>query len=162
MTEKLPFHFSLSCIGEGNDSPLQCSCLVNPRDGGAWWAAIYGVSQSRTRLKRHSSSSSMMVLFLGFWGTSMLFSTMMTPVFLPAVHVGSLCSAPSWALVTSCPLVGRSDRYEWCLIRVWLAFLRWLVKLLTFSCACWPSVRLGGKCCFRSSAQVLTGLCFSA
>ena len=54
----LNFHFSLSCIGEGNGSPLQCCCLENPRDGGAWWAAVYGVAQSRTRLKRISSSSS--------------------------------------------------------------------------------------------------------
>ena len=52
------FHFSLSCIGEGNGNPLQCSCLENPRDGGAWWAAIYGVAQNRTRLKCLSSSSS--------------------------------------------------------------------------------------------------------
>ena len=58
MTERLPFHFSLSCIGEGNGNPLQCSCLENPRDGGPWWAAIYGVTQSRTRLKWLSSSSS--------------------------------------------------------------------------------------------------------
>ena len=57
-TERLHFHFSLSCIGEGNGNPLQYSCLENPRDGGAWWAAIYGVAQSRTRLKRLSSSSS--------------------------------------------------------------------------------------------------------
>ena len=57
-TERLPFHFSLSCIGEGNGNPLQCSCLENPRDGGAWWAAVCGVVQSRTRLKRLSSSSS--------------------------------------------------------------------------------------------------------
>ena len=56
-TERLPFHFSLSCIGEGNGNPLQCSCLENPRDSGAWWAAIYGVAQSRTWLKRLSSSS---------------------------------------------------------------------------------------------------------
>ena len=49
--------FSLSCIGEGNGNPLQCSCLENPRDGGAWWAAVYGVAQSRTRLKQLSSSS---------------------------------------------------------------------------------------------------------
>ena len=55
-TERLHFHFSLSCIGEGNGNPLQCSCLENPRDGGAWWAAIYGVTQSRTRLKWLSSS----------------------------------------------------------------------------------------------------------
>ena len=47
-----------SCIGEGNGNPLQCSCLENPRDGGAWWAAVYGVAQSRTGLKRLSSSSS--------------------------------------------------------------------------------------------------------
>ena len=51
MTERLHFHFSLSCIGEGNGNPLQCSCLENPRDGGAWWAAVYGVTHSRTRLK---------------------------------------------------------------------------------------------------------------
>ena len=56
--ERLPFHFSLSCIGEGNGNPLQCSCLKNPRDGGAWRAAVYGVAQSQTRLKRLSSSSS--------------------------------------------------------------------------------------------------------
>ena len=56
-TERLNFHFSLSCIGEGNGNPLQCSCLENPRDGGAWWATVCGVSQSRTRLKRLSSSS---------------------------------------------------------------------------------------------------------
>ena len=57
-TEWLHFHFLLSCIGEGNGNPLQCSCLEKPRDGGAWWAAVYGAAQSRTRLKRLSSSSS--------------------------------------------------------------------------------------------------------
>ena len=57
-TERLHFHFSLSCIGEGNGNPLQCSWLENPRDRRAWWAAVYGVAQSRTRLKRLSSSSS--------------------------------------------------------------------------------------------------------
>ena len=56
-TERLHFHFSLSCIGEGNGNPLQCSCLENPRDGRAWWAAIYGVAQSQTRLQQLSSSS---------------------------------------------------------------------------------------------------------
>ena len=56
LTERLLFHFSPSCIGEGNGNPLQCSCLENPRDGGAWWAAVYGVAQSWTRLKRLSSS----------------------------------------------------------------------------------------------------------
>ena len=57
MTERLHFHFSLSCIGEGNGNPLQCSCLENPRDGGAWWAAVHGVAQ-----KRLSSSSSEFIL----------------------------------------------------------------------------------------------------
>ena len=57
-TERLHFHFSLSCIGEGNGNPLQCSCLENPRDGEAWWAAVYGVAQSWTGLERLSSSSS--------------------------------------------------------------------------------------------------------
>ena len=60
-TEQLPFHFSLSCIGEGNGNPLQCSCLENPRDSRAWWAAVCGVAQSQTRLKRLSSSSSIHV-----------------------------------------------------------------------------------------------------
>ena len=57
---------SLSCIGEGNGNPLQCSCLENPRDGRAWWAAVYGVTESRTRLKRLRSSSSLHFLFLKF------------------------------------------------------------------------------------------------
>ena len=56
-TDRLHFHFSLSCIGEGKGNPLQCSCLENSRDGGAWWAAVYGVAQSQTRLKWLSSSS---------------------------------------------------------------------------------------------------------
>ena len=56
-TERLHFRFSLSCIGEGNGNPLQCSCLDNPRDGGAWWAAIYEVAQSWTRLKRLGGAS---------------------------------------------------------------------------------------------------------
>ena len=56
-TERLHSHFSLSCIGEGNGNPLQYSCLENPRDGGAWWAAIYGVTQSRTRLKQLSKQA---------------------------------------------------------------------------------------------------------
>ena len=69
-TERLHFDFSLSCTGEGNGNPLQCSCLENPRDGGAWWAAVYGVAQSWTRLKRLRSSSSMYVCIytLSFFG----------------------------------------------------------------------------------------------
>ena len=60
-TERLHFHFSLSCIGEGNGNPLQCSCLENLRGGGAWWAAVYGVTQSQTQLKRLSSSSRLFI-----------------------------------------------------------------------------------------------------
>ena len=56
-TERLHFHFSLSCIGEGNGNPLQCSCVENRRHWGAWWAAVYGVAQSWTRLKQLSSSN---------------------------------------------------------------------------------------------------------
>ena len=72
-TERLDFHFSLSCIGQGNGNPLRCSCLENPRDGGAWWAAVSRVAQSRTRLKRLSSSSSSDHIkrrgaFGGWWG----------------------------------------------------------------------------------------------
>ena len=63
---RLHFHFPLSCIGKGNGNPLQYSCLENPRDAGAWWAAIYGVAQSRIRLKRLSSSSSGLKLCLKF------------------------------------------------------------------------------------------------
>ena len=58
LTERLHFHFSLWCPGEGNRNPLQCSCLEKPRDGGAWWAAVYGVAQSWIRLAQLSSSSS--------------------------------------------------------------------------------------------------------
>ena len=63
-TARLHFHFSLSCIGEGNGNPLQCSCLENPRDG---WAAVYGVAQSRTRLKRLSSSSGEFVCIIAIF-----------------------------------------------------------------------------------------------
>ena len=66
-TKWLHFHFSFSCIGDGNGNPLQCSCLENPRDGGAWWAAVYGVTQSRTRLKWLSRSSSIHIPGLSNW-----------------------------------------------------------------------------------------------
>ena len=69
MTEWLHFHFSLLCIGEENGNPLQCSCLENPRDRGAWWAAVSGVAQSWTRLKRLSSSSSSLSLLQGIFPT---------------------------------------------------------------------------------------------
>ena len=64
MTERLHFHFSLLCIGEGNGNPFQCSFLENPRDGGAWWAAIYGVAQSQTQLKLLRSSSKLILDYM--------------------------------------------------------------------------------------------------
>ena len=94
----LHFHFSLSCIGEGNGNPLQCSCLENPRDGGAWWAAIYGVTQSRTRLKQLSNSSS--ILQRRQWYP--------TPVLLPGKSHG-------WRSLVGCSPWGReeSDTTQW-------------------------------------------------
>ena len=89
MTERLPFYFSLSCIGEGNGNPPQCSCLENPRDGGAWWAAIYAVAQSRIRLKQLSSSSSMYRLCI-FPGSCL------GPIF----KIGLFCYC--WALIIIC------------------------------------------------------------
>ena len=77
-TERLDFDFSLSCIGEGNGNPLQCSCLENPRDGGAWWAAVCGIAQSRTRLKWLSSSRDIQRV----WITKMLKVRMMMNIFL--------------------------------------------------------------------------------
>ena len=82
-TERLHFHFSLSCIGEGNGNPLQCSCLENPRDGGAWWAAVSAVAQSRTRLKRLSSSSSSSS---PVWGSSNEFSAVVLTFFTKWCH----------------------------------------------------------------------------
>ena len=87
-TERLHFDFSLSCIGEGNCNPLQCSCLENPRDGGAWWAAVYGVAQSWTRLKRLSSSSSKWLGKL-FTGTGCC----LAEIFMDAGVRLSLCDA---------------------------------------------------------------------
>ena len=69
-TEGLHFHFSLSCIGKGNGNPLQCSCLENPRDAGASWAAVYGVAQSRTWLKQFSSSNPLNMWFANMFFTS--------------------------------------------------------------------------------------------
>ena len=88
-TEWLPFHFSLSCIGEGNGNPLQCSCLENPRDGRAGWAAVYGVAQSQTRLKWPSSSSSSTPLFTHYVGDQLPYlwlDTIPGPNFMHLIH----------------------------------------------------------------------------
>ena len=77
---RLHFHFSLSCIGEGNGNPLRCSCLENPRDGGAWWAAVCGVTQNWTRLKRLSRSSSSKVNLKCMWKVKTIMRYHLTPV----------------------------------------------------------------------------------
>ena len=89
---------SLSRIGEGNGNPLQCSCLENPRDGGVWWAAIYGVSQSRTQLKRLSSSSSQ-VMSNSFRSHELRHSRLPCPSLSPGV-CSNLCSLSQWCHLT--------------------------------------------------------------
>ena len=91
-TEQLHFHFSLSCIGEGNGTPLQCSCLENPRDGGAWWAAVSGVAHSQTRLKRLSSSHKVLLYSKGN---------------------SAQCYAAAW--------MGREFGEEWIHVYIWLS-----------------------------------------
>ena len=90
-TELLHFHFSLSCIGEGNGNPLQCSCLENPRDGGAWWAAVYGVAQSRTWLKWLSSSTAYEFKWLLY---SLCYSS--SEHFLSSPKSNIVCSQPQF------------------------------------------------------------------
>ena len=91
-TERLHFHFSLSRIGEGNGNPLQCSCLENPRDGGAWWVAVSGVTQSRTRLKQLSSSSSSLYFNHSWHGSSLVAHWLGLGAFT-ALDLGSI---PGW------------------------------------------------------------------
>ena len=87
MTERLHFQFSLSCIGEGNGNPLQCSCLENPRDGGAWWAAVSGVAQSQTQLKWLSSSSSSLLEDEIYEGIFVYFSFTISSALNSACHI---------------------------------------------------------------------------
>ena len=110
-TEQLHFHFSLSCIGEGNGNPLQCSCLENPRDGGAWWAAVYGFTQSQTRLKWFSSSSSSMLIAL-------LGSNLFSPVTV------SFLSFTSYLTYTKCRSSARWNNFSY----LWSAAL-WILVL---------------------------------
>ena len=98
MTERLHFRFSLSCIGEGNGNPLQCSCLENPRDGGAWLAAVCGVAQSRTWLKWLSSSS----INIYLWKKVLVAQscpTLCSPIdcSLPESHVHGISQARIWS-----------------------------------------------------------------
>ena len=88
MTERLHFHFSLSCIGEGNGNPLQCFYLENPRDGGSWWAAVCGIAQSRPWLKRLSSRT--IPPQYRPWETMTIGVTLTTPVWKPS-SIGNSC-----------------------------------------------------------------------
>ena len=93
-TEWLPFHFSLSCIGEGNGNPLQCSCLENPKDGGAWWAAVHGVARVG-----HDWMTSLSLFTLMHWRRKW----QPTPVFLPGESQGQ---EAWWAAVYGSHRVG--------------------------------------------------------
>ena len=99
---RVHFHFSLSCIGEGNGNSLQGSCLENPRDGGAWWAAMYGVAQTRTRLKRLSSSSSP-------WESHLWEGELVLPPLLGSYEeFGNRCQNHLWG-PKDCDACGRLD-----------------------------------------------------
>ena len=96
-TERLHFHFSLSCTGERNGNPPQCSCLENPRDGGAWWAAIYGVAQSRTdwcdlaaAAAEHCVISGRQLVNLGLPASAPSSVSLVPPPYLSPSHSGSL------------------------------------------------------------------------
>ena len=105
MTERLHFHFSLSCIGEGNGNPLQCSCLESPRDGGAGWATIYGVAQSWTRLK---------------WQQQQQQQRHWTPF---CVHIFSLCM-----------FTGEVSVQIFCPFSIWLFSYYWVFRILYKFC----------------------------
>ena len=106
--------FSLSCTGEGNGNPLQCSCLENPRDGGALWAAVYGIAQSRTRVKRLSSSSSSSWTagrFFTVWVTMLFLSCILSPLYFPKSHHYSWVPSP-WGCIIGFALVFISMRFH--------------------------------------------------
>ena len=114
MTERLHFHFSLLCTGEGNGNPLQYSCLENPRDGGAWWAAVYGVTQSRTRLKRLSSSSNL---------CTYLYMCIYVCVCVCPVALSSLFVTP-WTRAHQAPLAMEFSRQEYWIEWVSISYSR--------------------------------------
>jgi len=120
MTEQLHFHFSLSCIGEGNGNPLQCSCLENPRDGEVWWAAVYGVTQSRTRLMRLSSSSSSSSLPKGLSILLIFLKEFLKKSFQPC----GMWDLSSWSGINSTPSLA---------VEAWSLNLRVLRKVPWFS-----------------------------
>ena len=108
-------YFSLSCIGEGNGNPLQCSCLENPREGGAWWTAVCGVAQSQTRLEQLSSSK---ILKLNFYGPCVLSSRVEGNY-----CIAMMCQALGWQLLTT----------------NFIYFSQWLWKVLLYSFCNWKN-----------------------
>ena len=113
-TERLHFHFSLSCIGEGNGNPLQCSCLENPRDGGAWLAAVYEVTQSWTRLKRLSSSKYSIISSANSESfTSVPVRRSMLLLLLSCFSHVQLCATPETAAHQAPPSLGFSKQEHW-------------------------------------------------
>ena len=156
MTEWLHFHFSLSCIGEGNGNPLQCSCLENPRDGGAWWAAVYGVAQSWTRLKRLSSNSSMLMYYAftpasvfklvprngseSTWQTSILYSDIVSLIYVSETICMVICLSTRFKSIVLWPgmthLVPRLSQNTfygwgaWCHSLSFKTFLSFINRLL--------------------------------
>ena len=116
---------SLSCIGEGNGNPLQCSCLENPRDKGDWWTALYGVTQSRTRLKRLSSSSSDYGLFT-----------------CSASYCGSLCFWRKWSTYLICQTYVYKVVHVWKCVNVLVTQLCWLF-VTPWTVACLAPLYMG-------------------
>ena len=138
----LHFHFSLSCTGEGNGNPLQCSCLENPKDRAAWWAAVYGVARSRTRLKWLSSSSGKQPTCQGGRCKRHRFDPWVgkipwrrdwqpTPVFVPEEFCGQR------SLVGYSPWVAQSRTWlKWlsmhCIPILWLVFSKHFVMIILY------------------------------
>ena len=122
-TEQLDFHLSLSCIGEGNGNPLQCSCLENPRDGGAWWAAVYGVAQSQTWLRKKNKTMSIncsisFPLLLGF------------PVFLIASSLIKILLNFSYFIEKQCPWVTAAPQAMYTFLSSWIF---WIICIYCFN-----------------------------
>ena len=162
-TGRLHFNVSLSCIGEGNGNPLQCSCLENPRDWGAWWAAVYGVTESRTWLKWLSSSS-------------LYFFSLIT-YFLPFLVALGVAAAAAAKLLQSCPTlcdpidssppgspvpgILQARTLEWIAISFYLGVeLGYLFDFFLFLEVCLYCYELSPEHCFYSVPQVL-GVVFS-
>ena len=143
MTERLHFHFSLSCTGEGNGNPLQCSCLENPGYGEAWWAAVSGVAQSRTHLKQLSSSSSSRE-------KKAPLAPSLPPAALPVAGPCLLWAAPSCPLSTSVGTSGHQSPQVTC--------TPWSHRYAHLSRAPWtrsPSIRVAGPVLAIGGAAVL-------